>query len=168
MIFGLNTTSDILKLLYEISRAVMGVKFETILKYGGIYAKYHVQIMLLFVYTTTRKGFVIFTRRYFKLSWNTTALSQSNCRHFSCSSIMHCVLTLRGGNVLSRSTFWGGNGLPSKKTTSTFGFSVLSPPLSENNISETLFSPKSMRVLNVSLIGWLSIKAMRSSLSWLT
>ena len=52
MIFGINTTSDILKLLYEISRAVMGVKFETILKYGGIYAKYHVQIMLLFVYTT--------------------------------------------------------------------------------------------------------------------
>ena len=28
----------------------------------------HVQIMLLFVYTTTRKGFVIFTRRYYKLS----------------------------------------------------------------------------------------------------
>ena len=27
---------------------------------------YHVQIMLLFVYTTTRKGFVIFTCRYFK------------------------------------------------------------------------------------------------------
>ena len=31
--------------------------------------------------------FVIFTCRYFKLSWNTTALSQSNCRNFSCSSI---------------------------------------------------------------------------------
>ena len=30
--------------------------------------KYHVQIMLLFVYTTTRKRFVIFTCRYFKLS----------------------------------------------------------------------------------------------------
>ena len=43
--------------------------------------------MLLFVYTTTSKRFVIFTRRYFKLSWNTTALSQSNCRNFSCSSI---------------------------------------------------------------------------------
>ena len=52
-----------------------------------IYAKYHVQIMLLFVYTTTRKGFVIFTCRYFKLSRNTTALSQSNCRNFSWSSI---------------------------------------------------------------------------------
>ena len=42
--------------------------------------------MLLFVYTTTHKRFVIFTCRYFKLSWNTTALSQSNCRNFSCSS----------------------------------------------------------------------------------
>ena len=54
---------------------------------SGIYAKYHVQIMLLFVYTTTHKRFVIFTCRYFKLSWNSTALSQSNCRNFSCSSI---------------------------------------------------------------------------------
>ena len=54
---------------------------------SGIYAKYHVQIMLLFVYTTTGKRFVIFTCKYFKLSWNTTALSQSDCRNFSCSSI---------------------------------------------------------------------------------
>ena len=54
---------------------------------SGIYAKYHVQIMLLFVYTTTRKRFVMFTCRYFKLSWNNTALSQSNCRNFSCSGI---------------------------------------------------------------------------------
>ena len=53
---------------------------------SGIYAKYHIQIMLLFVYTTTLKRFVIFTCRYFKLSWNTTALRQSNCRNFSCSS----------------------------------------------------------------------------------
>ena len=51
------------------------------------YATYHVQIMLLFVYTTTHKRFVIFTCRYFKLSWNTTALRQSNCRYFSCGSI---------------------------------------------------------------------------------
>ena len=48
----------------------------------GIYTKYHVQI-LLFVYTTTRKRFVIF-----KLSRNTNALSQSDCRNFSCSSII--------------------------------------------------------------------------------
>ena len=53
MIFGINTTSHISKLLYVISRAVRRVKFETILK----------------------------------LSWNTTALSQSNCRNFICSSI---------------------------------------------------------------------------------
>ena len=33
--------------------------------------------MLLFVYTATRKGFVIFTWRYFKLSWNTTAHGSS-------------------------------------------------------------------------------------------
>ena len=44
---------------------------------------YQVQIMLLIVYTTTRKGFVILTSRYFKLSRNTTALSQSNSRNYS-------------------------------------------------------------------------------------
>ena len=49
---------------------------------SGIYAKYHVQIMLLFFYTTIRKRFVIFTSRYFKLSWNTTAISHSNCGDF--------------------------------------------------------------------------------------
>ena len=35
---------------------------------SGIYAKYHVQIMLLFVYTATHERFVIFTCRYFNLS----------------------------------------------------------------------------------------------------
>ena len=45
--FGTNTTSDISKLLYVISRAVRRVKFEK----SGIYAKYHVQIMQLFVYS---------------------------------------------------------------------------------------------------------------------
>ena len=39
--------------------------------------------------TTTGNSFVIFTCRYFKLSWNTTALSQPNCRNFSCSIIMN-------------------------------------------------------------------------------
>ena len=37
MIFGINTTSDISKLLYIISRAVRRVKFETILKYHEWY-----------------------------------------------------------------------------------------------------------------------------------
>ena len=54
---------------------------------SGIYVKYHIQIMLLFVYTTTRKRSVIFTCRYFNFSWNTTALSQSNCRSFSCNNV---------------------------------------------------------------------------------
>ena len=47
--------------------------------------------MLLFVYTTTYKRFVIFTCRYLKWSWNITALSQSNCRNFSCSSIIDVI-----------------------------------------------------------------------------
>ena len=38
---------------------------------------------------------VIFTCRYFKLSRNTTALSQSNYRNFSCSGI-------KGGSTLKR------------------------------------------------------------------
>ena len=64
------------------------MKFETILKYHEWYlCQISLQIMLLIVYTTTRKWFVIFTCRYFKLSSNTTALSQSNCRNFSCNSI---------------------------------------------------------------------------------
>ena len=59
---------------------------------SGICAKYQVQIMLLFVYTTDIYQIwtdLWFTCRYFKLSWNTTALSQSNCRNFP-----HCVFTL--------------------------------------------------------------------------
>ena len=62
-LFGTNTKSDILKLLYVYTYIT-----------SGIYAKYHVQIMQLFVYATTRKGFVIFACRYFKLSWHTTAV----------------------------------------------------------------------------------------------
>ena len=81
MIFGINTTSHILKLLYLGNWR----QFWNIM--SGIYAKYHIQIMLLFVYTTRCKRFVLFTCRYFKLSWNTTILTQSNCRKFSCSSI---------------------------------------------------------------------------------
>ena len=97
MIFDINTTSDISKLLYLILRAVRRVKFETILKY-------HVRIMLLFVYTTTLRRFVIFTCRYFKLSWNTTALSQSNYRNFSCSSITKITLKQLSKKHNSRNT----------------------------------------------------------------
>ena len=76
VIFGINTTSDISKFLYVISRAVRPVKFETILKYHEWYLcqishKNHA-IICLYYYP---QGF---TRRNFKISWNTTALSQSN------------------------------------------------------------------------------------------
>ena len=87
-IWQINTMSDISKLLYVILRQFWNIT-------SGIYAKYQVQIMLLFVYTTTRKRFVIFTCRYFKLRWNTTALSRSNCRNSSCSSINSNICTPR-------------------------------------------------------------------------
>ena len=66
MIFGINTTSDISKLLYGISRAVGRVKFETILKYQICQTSRTNNAII--VYTTTREGFVIFTSRCFKLS----------------------------------------------------------------------------------------------------
>ena len=88
MIFGINTTSDISKLLDVISRAVRRVKFETILKYHEWYlcqiSRTNHAIICLYYYP---QKVVIFTCRYFKLSWNITALSQSNCRNFSCSII---------------------------------------------------------------------------------
>ena len=65
--------------------------------------------MLLFVYTTTHKRFVIFTRRYFKLSWNTTALIQSNCRNFSCSSINVLIRAVDPNKLLhlqSKNNYW--------------------------------------------------------------
>ena len=88
--------SDISKLLYVISWAVRRVKSETILKYHEWYLCHiSLEIMLLFVYTTTHTRFVIFKRRYSKLSWNTTALSQSNCKNFSCSSIKAIIAAAR-------------------------------------------------------------------------
>ena len=83
-----DTTSDISKLLDVISRAVRRVKFETILKYHEWYlcqiSRTNHAIICLYYYP---QKVVIFTCRYFKLSWNITALSQSNCRNFSCSII---------------------------------------------------------------------------------
>ena len=55
--------------------------------------------MLLFVYTTTRKRYVIFTCRYFKLSWNTTALRQSSCRNFSCSSVTKLIALIPSRSI---------------------------------------------------------------------
>ena len=78
------------KIANVVSRAVRGEKFETILTLHESYAKYLIQIML-FVYTTTRKRFLIAQSfGYFKSSWITTALSQSNWRKFSCSSVRGC------------------------------------------------------------------------------
>ena len=70
----------------SVSEDVRRVTFEKFWNITSvIYAKCHVQIMLLlFAYTTTRKQVVISTCWYFKLSWNTTVLSQSNCINFSC------------------------------------------------------------------------------------
>ena len=83
--------------VYVVSRAEWNLRqFRNIT--SGLYAKYHVQLMLFkFVYTTTRKRLAISTCRYSKLSWNTTSLSQWNCRNFSWSSIsdrigLHSVL----------------------------------------------------------------------------
>ena len=96
MIFGINGKSDISKLLYVISRAVRRVKFGTILNItSGIYAKYHIQIMLLFVYTTTCKWFVIFPCRYFKLSWSTIWMHRSQFHFFFVISPQHFHSILR-------------------------------------------------------------------------
>ena len=88
VIFGRNTTSDISKLLHVIWRAVTRMKFETNLKYHERYL-WQISItnhaIICLYYYPQRVG--IFTCRYFKLSWNTTALSQSNCSNFSCSSV---------------------------------------------------------------------------------
>ena len=73
---------------------------------SSVYARYHVQIMLLFVHTTTRKRFVIFTCRYFKLSWNTTVLSQSNSWNFSCTSIIVVIVMISIGNSMICTDIW--------------------------------------------------------------
>ena len=57
-------------------------------------SKYHSFILL------PAKDFVIFTCRYFKLSWSTTALSQSDCRNFSCSSINAIILVILFDNLI--------------------------------------------------------------------
>ena len=99
VIFGINTTSDISKLLYVTSRAVRRVKFETILKYHEWYLCQISRTNQAITYTnwpffhisqcfsTTHKRFVIFTCRYFKLSWNTLCSKPIKLQYFSCSSI---------------------------------------------------------------------------------
>ena len=68
VIFSINNTSDISKLLYVISWAVRRVEFEKILKHHEWYlCQISRSNHAIIVYTTTHKRFVIFTCRYFKL-----------------------------------------------------------------------------------------------------
>ena len=88
MIFGITTTSDILKLLYVISRALSRVIFETIWKYHVWYlcqiSCTNYAIICLHYCVQKVCNFHI---KVFQIK-NTIALSQSNCRNFSCSSII--------------------------------------------------------------------------------
>ena len=79
MIFGINTTSDISKLLYVISQAIRWRK----LIWCQISRTNHALICLYYY----PQKVCNFTWRYLKLNRNTTALSQSNCKNFSCGSI---------------------------------------------------------------------------------
>ena len=92
------------KLLYVISRAVRRVKFETILKYHEWYlcqiSRTNHAIICLYYYP---QRFVIFTCRYFILSWNTTALSQWISSNFSCSSI---VTGIPSGSLCGEDRLW--------------------------------------------------------------
>ena len=69
-VFAINTTGDISKLLYVISQAIRRVKNETSLKYHEWYlcqiSRSNQAIIGLY---STRKRFVIFACRYFKLSY---------------------------------------------------------------------------------------------------
>ena len=71
----INTTRDILRIVQIISRTVRRNNRS------GIYARYHVQIMLLFVYITAREVYVtpcvIFTCRYFYLKAKINLISTS-------------------------------------------------------------------------------------------
>ena len=77
-------------MLYLLSEAIRWVKFETVLKYHSRYlhvrhvSRTNPAFICLYYYP---QRFVILTCRYFKSSWKTTALSQSNSKNFSCSSI---------------------------------------------------------------------------------
>ena len=116
MIFGINTTSDISNSLYI--RNLW--QFWNIT--SGIYAEYHVQIKLLFVYTTTPKRFVIFTCRSFKLSWNITALSQSDSRNFPWGSITDVIQKIEKmlNNTHITTQKWISNGFRNSKTLFTW------------------------------------------------
>ena len=70
MIFGINTTSDISKLLHVISRAVRRVKFETILKYHEWYLCQISRTNHAINYTKTGYFIDLIFQRYSKLFKN--------------------------------------------------------------------------------------------------
>ena len=93
MIFGINTTSKISKLLYVISRAVRRVKFKTIVKYHKWclcqISRTNHAIICLYYYP---RKVCNFHMSVFQIKLKSaTALSQSNCRNFSCSSIINVI-----------------------------------------------------------------------------
>ena len=66
MIFGINTTGDISKIV--VRNYNRNLKFETILNItSGIFMPNITYKSCYYLFTTTRKRFVIFTCRYFKL-----------------------------------------------------------------------------------------------------
>ena len=68
MIFGINTTSDISKLLYVISRAVRRVKFETILKYHEWYLRQISRTNHVIITYTNNKRFLLVPEKGFEFS----------------------------------------------------------------------------------------------------
>ena len=95
MIFGINTTSDISKLLYVISRAVRRVEFETVLKYHEWYlcqiSRTNTDAIVCLYYYP--KKVVIVPCRYFKLSRNTTVLIKP-IRSNQIAEISHVVVKI--------------------------------------------------------------------------
>ena len=84
MIFGINTTSDISKFLYLISRAVRWVKFETILKYQISRTNPPI-IICLYYYPQTVSNFHM---KAFQIKLKYHSSKPIKCRNFSCSSII--------------------------------------------------------------------------------
>ena len=116
MIFGRNTTSNISKLLYVISRAVRRVKFETILKYHELYlcqiSRTNYAIICLYYYPQRFCNFhmwVFQNKVKYPREIPLLDLRQSKCRNFSCSSI-------NGQSIYSKM------GKDNERATSSFGY----------------------------------------------
>ena len=77
-----------MKLLYITAREIWDI-FEISWVVFMPNITYNHPIICLYYYP---QRFLIFKCRYFKLSWNTAALSQSKFRNFSCSSINSLML----------------------------------------------------------------------------